>query len=284
MADLLSGASEDTGVVGQGSAPLPRVSPAGHGTATFYLGSHHATSRWWALGVPLFVSVRVLRKRRTIAATAPWALDSGAFSEISAHGRFQTSESEYVESVQRLAGLSDLLTWVAPRDWMCEPFILNRTGLTVREHQRRTVASFLSLRDQLGPLVVPVLQGYTPTEYLDCYRLYKAEGVELERESVVGLGSVCKRSGTREAKQLVTYLALGFGLRLHGFGIKGDTFKACRSLLASADSMAWSAAARREGRDSNSPAEAMRWRASLLDISRGSDTDQLAERLSSRRR
>jgi hypothetical protein len=110
-----------------------------------------------------------------------------------------------------------------------------------------------------------VLQGFTPAEYLDCLRLYKAEGIELEHEPVVGLGSVCKRSGTTEAKQLVTYLALGFGLRLHGFGIKGDTFKACRSLLASADSMAWSAAARREGRDSNSPAEAMRWRAALLD-------------------
>lgn len=266
MADLLSRASEDTRVMGHESTALPRVSPAEHGAATFYLGSHHATSRWWALGVPLFVSVRVVRRRRSIAASTPWALDSGAFSEISAHGRFQTSEAEYVENVRRLASLSGHLQWVAPRDYMCEPFILAKTGLTVREHQRRTVSSFLSLRDQLGPLVIPVLQGYTASEYLDCLRLYKAEGVELEQERVVGLGSVCKRSGTREAKQLLTYLALGFGLRLHGFGIKGDTFKACRSLLASADSMAWSAAARREGRDSNSPAEAMRWRADLLDL------------------
>lgn len=37
-----------------------------------------------------------------------------------------------------------------------------------------------------------------------------------------------------------------------------------RSLLASADSMAWSAAARREGRDGNSTAEALIWRERLL--------------------
>jgi hypothetical protein len=174
-----------------------------------------------------------------------------------------TSEDSYVTAVRRLAALSPLLAWVAPQDWMCEPYIIAKTGLSVDEHQRRTVASFVSLRSRLGPLVIPVLQGYGPREYDRCVSMYQDAGVDLGAEPVVGLGSVCRRSGTREATRLIRYLG-DHCLRLHGFGIKGSTFRACRDLLASADSMAWSLAARREGRDSNSPEEAMRWRAALL--------------------
>lgn len=231
---------------------------------TFYLGSHHATTRWWELGVPLFVSVRVLGKRKGLPrATAPWALDSGGFTELSRPPhRWVTSESEYVAQVRRLVAIGRL-AWVAPQDWMCEPFIVAKTGLSVAEHQRRTVESFLSLRDQLGPLVIPVLQGYGPREYDRCVELYQREGVDLEAETVVGVGSVCRRSGTLEAARLLRYIA-DHGLRLHGFGIKGDTYHACAEVLASADSMAWSYAARIEGRNGNSPDEAMAWRRRLL--------------------
>lgn len=231
--------------------------------ATFYLGSHHATSPWWALGVPLFVSVRVVGKRRTIPAQATWALDSGGFTELLRHDRWVTTETEYVEAVERLHSLSDRLAWVAPQDWMCEPFMVAKTGLSVREHQERTVTSFISLRQRLGPLVIPVLQGYGPREYDRCVELYRDAGVDLAAEPVVGLGSVCRRSGTLEAARLIRYVA-DHGLRLHGFGIKGDTYRATRHLLASADSMAWSYAARREGRDGNSREEALHWRATLL--------------------
>jgi hypothetical protein len=211
----------------------------------------------------LFVSVRVLGRRVSLpAAVAPWALDSGGFTELSTYGCWVTSEDEYVAQVERLTAIGRL-AWVAPQDWMCEPFMLNKTGLTCREHQERTVESFLSLRARLGALVVPVLQGYGPREYDRCIDLYSAHGVDLSAEPVVGIGSVCRRSGTLEAARLIRYVA-DHGLRLHGFGIKGDTFKACRSLLASADSMAWSAAARREGRDGNSATEALNWRERLL--------------------
>lgn len=146
---------------------------------------------------------------------------------------------------------------------MCEPFIVSKTGLSVPEHQARTVASFLSLREQLGPLVIPVVQGYGPRDYDRCILLYQREGVDLQAEPVVGVGSVCRRSGTLEAARLLRYIS-DHGIRLHGFGIKGDTYHACADVLASADSMAWSYAARREGRDGNSTDEAMRWRARLL--------------------
>jgi hypothetical protein len=229
----------------------------------FYLGSHHATTRWWALGVPLFVSVRVIGKRKRLPrAVAPWALDSGGFTELRLHGRWVTTEAEYVAQVRRLTAIGNL-EWVAPQDYMCEPFMLARTGLTMFEHQTRTVASFVSLRAQLGALVIPVIQGYGPRDYDRCVSMYQDEGIDLAAEPVVGLGSVCRRSGTLEAARLIRYLS-DHGLRLHGFGIKGDTFRACSEVLASADSMAWSYAARREGRDGNSPSEALSWRARLL--------------------
>jgi hypothetical protein len=213
--------------------------------------------------VPLFVSVRVLGKRKTLPVPrAAWALDSGGFTELSQNGRWLTTEDEYVEQIERFAAMP-FFQWAAPRDWMCEPWIVKKTGLSVREHQARTVASFLSLRDRVGPLVIPVVQGYSPREYDRCVELYRDAGVDLAAEPVVGLGSICRRSGTGEAVRLIRYLQ-DHRLRLHGFGLKDTAFRACRALLTSADSMAWSATARREGRDGNSVAEALAWRERLL--------------------
>lgn len=175
---------------------------------------------------------------------------------------WQTSEDDYVREVERWRAVGHL-AWVAPQDWMCEPFMVARTGLSVPEHQTRTVASFVSLRERLGALVVPVLQGYAPREYDRCVSLYQSAGVDLAAEPVVGLGSVCRRSNTGEIRRLIRYLS-DHGLRFHGFGLKGTTYRALRGLLVSADSMAWSFAARYEGRDSNSIQEALAWRERLL--------------------
>jgi hypothetical protein len=117
----------------------------------------------------------------------------------------------------------------------------------------------VSLREQLGKLVVPVIQGYAPREYDRCVHLYQNAGIDLAAEPVVGLGSVCQRSRTDEIRRLIRYLS-DHGLRFHGFGLKGTTYRALRDQLASADSMAWSFAARIEGRDGNSIQEAMAWR------------------------
>ncbi|HYN19415.1 MAG TPA: hypothetical protein VE078_00525 [Thermoanaerobaculia bacterium] len=62
---------------------------------TFYLGTHHPD--WLAkTEVPLFVSRTRLKNRRTVPrAAARWALDSGAFSEISVHGRWTPERCAY---------------------------------------------------------------------------------------------------------------------------------------------------------------------------------------------
>ncbi len=236
----------------------------------FFLGSHMVSQKWWDAGVPLCVSRRRLPKIKLPSARAAWILDSGGFTELSAYGEWRTTEADYVAEVRRFAKIG-MLAWVAPQDWMCEPQIIHGdpkrgwpgTHLSVREHQERTVASFLSLREQIGPLVIPVIQGFAPRDYDRCIDLYAQHGVDLEAEPVVGLGSVCRRSRTSEIVRMIRYLS-DYRLRFHGFGLKGDSFRALHGLLASADSMAWSYSARKQGRDQNGLEEALRWRTELL--------------------
>jgi hypothetical protein len=77
----------------------------------------------------------------------------------------------------------------------------------------------------------------------------------------VGVGSVCKRNGRPEKilAVLSAIKAIRPDLRLHGFGVKrislGDP--RVREMLWSSDSMAWSFAARYEGRSANSVHEAL---------------------------
>lgn len=65
-------------------------------TTVNYLGTHE-TSWLRSAGVPLFISHRRLaRLKRTLpVAIAPWALDSGGFSELSLYGGWKTTPSEY---------------------------------------------------------------------------------------------------------------------------------------------------------------------------------------------
>jgi hypothetical protein len=133
----------------------------------------------------------------------------------------------------------------APQDWMCEPFMIERTGLRVAEHLHRTVENYLTLR-RLAPGLpfIPCVQGWRLADYLACLELYASAGVDLAALPRVGLGSVCRRQSTAEIAVIVTELARR-GLRLHGFGVKTGGLHLYGHLLASADSMAWSYAARR---------------------------------------
>jgi hypothetical protein len=228
----------------------------------FYLGSH--MPNWLELtDVPLFVSHRRLSGRKGLPrAAGRWALDSGGFSELSMYGGWRTLEAEYVSAVRRYDDEIGHLDWVAPQDWMCEPHILQLTGLTVAEHQKRTVFSFLSLRQQLGMLVIPVVQGWRSDDYLRCVDLYDAHGVDLTTEPVVGVGSVCRRQSGDEAAGIISQI-VSLGIACHGFGFKKDGLEKVGRFLASADSMAWSFNARRNpplpGCTHKSCANCLRW-------------------------
>ena len=207
----------------------------------FWLGTHQVD---W-LGkteVPLMVSHRRLAKHVGLPrARGPWVLDSGAFSEIAEHGCFTTTPMAYALAVTRYRDEIGNLQWCAPQDWMCEPHMLRRTGMTVLQHQKLTTGNYLWLRDT-GIPVIPVLQGWRIGDYLDHASAYERAGVDLEREPVVGLGSVCRRQHTDSIVALVGALQ---PLRLHGFGMKSAGISRAAYGLASADSMAWSYNARR---------------------------------------
>lgn len=245
--------------------------------ATFYLGTHQPGWLSWA-GVPLFVSDRRLRTyKRLPRAAAPWALDSGGFTELSTYGTWANgpTPAEYAARVRRYQRTIGQLAWAAPQDWMCEPFITAKTGLTVREHQWRTIDNLLDLRwlDSDLPFI-PVVQGFEVDDYLRHVDLYRAAGVDLTAEALVGVGSVCRRQGTDEVRRVFEALHSAGVTRLHGFGLKLQGLRRSGDLLVSADSMAWSFDARRKPRleqcqehknCANCPRYAMAWRAQVLD-------------------
>jgi hypothetical protein len=212
----------------------------------FWLGTHQPS--WLRqTDVPLFVSARRLRARRPRAlppALGPVALDSGAFTELSAYGRWTVPARQYADEVRGWAERPGLV-WAAIQDWMCEPFILEKTGGTIRDHQRRSLESYLEL-SRLAPEVlwVPVLQGWHPTDYYRHLDDFKGAGVDLFSLPLVGVGSVCRRQATQTAEGLIREL-YALGLRLHAFGFKLRGLRRVSACLVSSDSMAWSYGARR---------------------------------------
>lgn len=214
----------------------------------FYLGTHQVNWLWRdPLSPYLFVSQRRLsRYRKLRAAQCDWALDSGGFTELHLHGRWVLPAVDYVASVRRYVAEIGRLQWAAPQDWMCEPSVRARTGLTVADHQQRTIESVLELR-ALAPEIywVPVLQGQSALDYLQHAEDYERAGIDLRAEALVGLGSVCRRSNDNEIVAVVREIAT-LGISMHGFGVKRSGARRLASVLTSADSVAWSYRARRD--------------------------------------
>lgn len=211
----------------------------------FYLGTDRPT---WigTLTVPLFISRRILYKRKTLPrAIGPYALDCGGFTELHQYGRWTIGPAAYAAEVKRYHAEIGPMDFAAAQDWMCEPFMIAKTGLSIAEHQRRTVDNYLELISLAPGLPwLPVLQGWNLPDYLRCLELYEQAGVDLRRLDRVGVGSICRRQATGEAVHILGALA-DHGLRLHGFGFKILGLSQAAAMLASSDSMAWSFDARR---------------------------------------
>ncbi|MEU6346223.1 hypothetical protein ABZ883_35330 [Streptomyces sp. NPDC046977] len=275
----------------------------------FFLGSH--MPHWLGeLDVSLCINRNRLVKRKTFPrARAPWALDSGAFTELKEHGRWRITAAEYAAEVRRYHDAIGQLVWAGPQDWMCEPWVIfgrNRhlapghrdrfegtrlaRGLepddpeqdlttAVRFHQEQTVANFLELKEIAPDLpIMPVVQGWTLADYKHCLRLYKRAGIDLAGELIVGVGSVCRRQATAEVGAIMTTLA-DRGLRLHGYGVKALGIAAYGHLLVSSDSLAWSTGARygkrlpgcthRAAKCQNCPRYALQWRSRIVTTDPG---------------
>ena len=189
----------------------------------------------------VMVSVNQLRDRKSDFDVRDWILDSGAFTEISKHGSYRYGIQEYYSQILRWSRCGNLLAAVS-QDWMCEPFMLRRTGLTIAEHQRLTIERYdqLIFHDSVVP-IMPVLQGYRVSDYLKHLADY---GDRLTLGAWVGVGSVCRRNSSpfEVADILKSIKLLRPDLRLHGFGLKILALEntEVRELLYSHDSMAWS--------------------------------------------
>lgn len=230
----------------------------------FYVGLHQpADAQHFDVAC---ISINRLRGRKKPVPCGEVLVDSGAFTELFIHGRYRHGVEQYAAELHRLytSGVVKIAAAVA-QDYMCEAFILAKTGLTIDDHQRLTVERYDALVAELKRLfggeipfhVMPVLQGFAPQDYANHVRMY---GDRLTPGMWVGVGSVCKRQG--DPRSIIAVLqaiaADRPDLLLHGFGVKKTSLlnAGVRMMLATADSMAWSFAARKQGRDANDWREA----------------------------
>lgn len=210
----------------------------------FYCGVHQPSDAWRF--ERSFISINRLNRRVGDFEVKDWVLDSGAFSQVSQHGEFQMTVPEYAAQIRRWSACGNLEAAVS-QDYMCEPWILEKTGGTVVSHQWATVERYLQLRELCGDVIMPCLQGQEIEDYSRHIFMY---GDDLAPGAWVGVGSVCKRKNESAIQAILESIKRERpDLRLHGFGLKITALVSARvrDLLESADSMAWSFAARFHG-------------------------------------
>jgi len=222
----------------------------------FYVGVdiHQAKS----LPRAIISANRFLRRNRKCGFEAnDWILDSGAFSELVRHGRYVNSVEDYGAAVRKWSEYGNCVAAVS-QDYMCTPTVLEKTKLSVRDHQTKTVERYLELlRLDLPVYLMPVLQGLTVQDYLDHVAMYKEL---VQKDAWIGIGSVFnmyQQMGTlTDILHAIAKAAPSW--KLHGFGLKTTALKnsEVRSILHSADSYAWSYHARKNNRNQNSVQEA----------------------------
>lgn len=179
------------------------------------------------LGVNAPLSRRVDLRSKEVS----WA-DSGAFQLVKKHAGYPFSHEEYRARLEQLGP-----SFYTQMDWPCEPSVREKTGLTVAQHQVRSIASAAECATwKLGEsLFVPTIQGWTVDEYLACAENLEAEGLW---RPYMAIGSVCRRGSTAGVERVLWALReFKPGTRYHGFGVK--SVDKLLSHLWSADSFAW---------------------------------------------
>ena len=255
----------------------------------FYTGSPQVN---WLWGYPgqWFVSNSTLQKYRLLRPVRPdvrWALDSGAFTELVNHGHWRINAKQYAELVYKYHCHLGNMDWAAPQDWLCIDKALQKTGLTVAEHQSLTIDSVLDLRNIIGDKVriIPVLQGSTPDDYLRHIDQYHARGFDLTKEPTVGFGGVAYRQESWEIQRCIISVAKA-GIQLHVFGFNFKGLREVGPFIQSADSMAWAMHARYKNirlpgclhnNCANCPKYAQKWTEDLHDYLAGKVPDLVVD-------
>lgn len=202
----------------------------------FFVGLHHpGDARHFPQAC---ISMNRLDGRKSPVDCEDVLLDSGAFTKVTRHGGYPETPEVYAQRVHRLCVVGAVKPiGVVAEDYMCEPFVLARTGLTIEDHQRLTIERYDAAKIEFHRLFgavlpfefIPVLQGYTVDDYLRHIEMY---GDRLTPGMWVGVGSVCKRQGDIAIIEAILGAIKGVrpDLRLHGFWVEASrTAERCRS-------------------------------------------------------
>ncbi len=172
-------------------------------------------------------------------------VDSGGFQFFTRFNEYPYSPKDYLELISSDA---DIVTRFASMDYPCEPELLEKRGVTVKENIERTVELAVEthqLIERAYPYLkekfTPVIQGWRLKDYLSCIRLYKEHGI-LDEYDYFGVGSVCRRHSEKEVARIVSaiYRRLN-GPKLHAFGTKISNLRERKFVhsVYSADTSAW---------------------------------------------
>jgi hypothetical protein len=201
-----------------------------------------------ALNAPQFMfSLRRLKKRVSALpfGDMDWIMDSGAFTEISINGKYTFTPQEYLHYIE----LHQPKIFFN-KDFMCEPSILKKTGMTVKQHQEKTIDNQIKIMNLLenyniNSVFAGCIQGWEISDYLNHIDMLKQGGLITSK---MGVGSVCRRNSKSQILEILQAVKQELpNTKLHGFGIKTDILKEplVYKYLDSCDSMAWSFAGRK---------------------------------------
>lgn len=174
------------------------------------------------------------------------ALDSAGYVAASQYHGYPWSIDQYLDLVESFDW-----AWYASMDHCAEPEIAgDRVSVMFRMAETcRSHALLLNAARRRGlPDPVPVLQGWSPSDYLWCVDHYPVE----RWPDLVGVGSMCRRQLAGPDGVLAVLDALDAVLpahtRLHLYGLKGAALGVVgqHPRICSVDSMAWDYAARRD--------------------------------------
>lgn len=140
-------------------------------------------------------------------------IDSGGFT---CNGKYPLVK-EYLNTIRIMN--PDIF---ACQDFMCEPFFIKKTGLSLNTHIENTVLSYINICEEISKsdfdygYCIPVIQGWTLEDYQFCIDLYHSYGINLNY-SYVAIGSICKRTYS-DTQKVIDFINSIIICNIHGFG------------------------------------------------------------------
>jgi len=165
-------------------------------------------------------------------------VDSGGYSMFTKFSQYPYTIEEYINLVNSWRDLYPV-SEVAIMDYPCEPHLNREVFETNIERIDQTVTNALDCIDYDSSIPwVPVIQGYTMSEYRYCWERYQEFDL---RARLWAIGSICTRKKTGGIRAIVTRIKRLVKQPLHAFGITLPSIEHPEIFfsLESSDSAAW---------------------------------------------